>query len=86
MITLAQQLGFRLSDIQEGFGVFARADGATDHHNIYFLNANLPFPGLGHVREDGRGRYSWVPIDFAPCPRPGNEASQPSSALWPWRQ
>ncbi|HIV70740.1 MAG TPA: MBL fold metallo-hydrolase [Candidatus Aquabacterium excrementipullorum] len=29
---------------------------------------HLPFPGLGHVREEGRGRYSWVPIDFAPWP------------------
>lgn len=27
---------------------------------------HLPFPGLGHVRADGRQRYSWVPIDFAP--------------------
>lgn len=27
---------------------------------------HLPFPGLGHVREDGKGRYSWVPIEFAP--------------------
>lgn len=29
---------------------------------------HLPFPGLGHVREDGRARYHWVPIDFAPWP------------------
>lgn len=29
---------------------------------------HLPFPGLGHVREEGRGHYSWVPIDFAPWP------------------
>jgi catechol 2,3-dioxygenase-like lactoylglutathione lyase family enzyme len=36
------RLGFRLSDIQQGFGIFGRADGANDHHNLYFLNANLP--------------------------------------------
>lgn len=47
------RLGFRLSDIQKTFGIFARADGANDHHNIYFLNAHLPFPGLdGNVRFD----------------------------------
>lgn len=49
------RLGFRLSDIQKGFGIFARADGATDHHNIYFLSANLPFPGL-----DGQLRFDHV--------------------------
>jgi catechol 2,3-dioxygenase-like lactoylglutathione lyase family enzyme len=49
------RLGFRLSDIQKGFGIFARADGANDHHNIYFLNANLPFPGL-----DGQLRFDHV--------------------------
>ncbi len=49
------RLGFRLSDIQKGFGIFARADGATDHHNIYFLSANLPFPGL-----DGKLRFDHV--------------------------
>ncbi len=27
---------------------------------------HLPFPGIGHVRADGKGRYSWVPIEFAP--------------------
>lgn len=36
---------------------------------------HLPFPGIGHVREDGKGRYSWVPIEFGPLPTP-----QPASA------
>lgn len=49
------RLGFRLSDIQKGFGIFGRGDGATDHHNIYFLNARLPFPGL-----DGQLRFDHV--------------------------
>lgn len=35
-------LDFRLSDIQEGIGVFARASGTTDHHNLYWLKATLP--------------------------------------------
>lgn len=25
---------------------------------------HLPFPGIGHVRAEGKGRYSWVPIEF----------------------
>ncbi|MEW6668409.1 MAG: MBL fold metallo-hydrolase [Thermodesulfobacteriota bacterium] len=27
---------------------------------------HLPFPGIGHVRAEGKGSYSWVPIDYAP--------------------
>ncbi|MFZ2303019.1 MAG: MBL fold metallo-hydrolase [Gallionella sp.] len=30
---------------------------------------HLPFPGIGHVRAEGRGSYSWVPIEFAPLPK-----------------
>lgn len=48
-------LDFRLSDIQEGFGVFARAPGTHDHHSIYWLKADLPFPGL-----DGKVRFNHV--------------------------
>ncbi|MFH1021353.1 MAG: MBL fold metallo-hydrolase [Pseudomonadota bacterium] len=29
---------------------------------------HLPFPGIGHVRAEGKGRYSWVPVEFAPLP------------------
>lgn len=46
-------LDFRLSDIQQGFGVFARAPGTRDHHSIYWLKADLPFPGL-----DGQTRFN----------------------------
>ena len=35
---------------------------------LLVAGAHLPFPGLGHVRADARGEYSWVPIDFAPWP------------------
>lgn len=38
------RMNFRLSDVQKTFGIFGRADGTNDHHNIYFLNSNLPFP------------------------------------------
>lgn len=55
-----ERLGFSLSDVQKGFGVFARADGAHDHHNIYFLNANLPFKGPGVWGMDGQLRFDHV--------------------------
>lgn len=32
---------------------------------------HLPFPGIGHVRAEGKGGYSWVPIEFGPLPQPG---------------
>lgn len=27
---------------------------------------HLPFPGIGHIRADGKDSYSWVPIEFTP--------------------
>jgi hypothetical protein len=33
---------------------------------------HLPFPGIGHVRADGKGRYSWVPIEFGPLSKAAN--------------
>lgn len=32
--------------------------------------AHIPFPGLGHVRQDGPDAYAWVPVEFAPLPEP----------------
>lgn len=49
------RLGFRLSDWQKGAGIFARADGAHDHHNIYFLNSKL-----GLFGEDDKLRFDHV--------------------------
>ena len=46
------RLNFRLSDYQRGFGIFARADGSHEHHNIYFLNCQVSpggKPGFQHV-------------------------------------
>lgn len=48
-------LDFRLSDFQEGFGIFARASGTNDHHSIYWLRADLPFPGC-----DGKVRFNHI--------------------------
>lgn len=35
---------------------------------LLVAGAHHPFPGIGHVRADGKGRYAWVPVDFAPMP------------------
>ena len=33
----------------------------------WVAGAHLPFPGLGHLRVDGRG-YAWVPMEYGPLP------------------
>ena len=46
------RLDFRLSDYQRGFGIFARAPGSHEHHNIYFLNHSVVpggKPGFSHI-------------------------------------
>lgn len=47
----------------------------TARDALMVAGAHLPFPGLGHVRAEARGHYSWVPLDFAPMPQPA--ASKP---------
>lgn len=47
-----KRLKFRLSDYQHNFGIYSRADGNNSHHNLFLLNASLPFPGL-----DGQPRF-----------------------------
>lgn len=32
---------------------------------LWVAGAHLPFPGLGHVRSEGKG-YAWVPVEYAP--------------------
>lgn len=44
--------------------------GWTAKDALLVAGAHLPFPGLGHVRADGKGSYSWVPVDFAPVAPP----------------
>lgn len=29
---------------------------------------HLPFPGIGHVRKETKGGYTWVPAEFTPLP------------------
>lgn len=46
------RLNFRFSDYQHGFGIYSRAEGSNCHHNLFLLNASLPFPDL-----DGQPRF-----------------------------
>lgn len=38
------RLGFRLSDHSRGLGVFLRADGAPEHHNLFLSNCHYRAP------------------------------------------
>jgi len=49
---LRRRLGFRVSDFQPGLGLYARCDGAINHHNIFLLNAHAHLPGM-----DGETRF-----------------------------
>ncbi|WP_085315848.1 MBL fold metallo-hydrolase [Derxia lacustris] len=41
------------------------ADAAR--HGWWVAGAHLPFPGLGHVRVEGKA-YAWLPAEFSPLP------------------
>jgi hypothetical protein len=47
------RLNFKLTDKQGPFGCYARCDGVVEHHSMFFLNGNLPFPGM-----DGKLRFN----------------------------
>jgi glyoxylase-like metal-dependent hydrolase (beta-lactamase superfamily II) len=43
----------------------AYAEAAKDRFLV--AGAHLPFPGIGHVRGEGKG-YAWVPVDYLAAP------------------
>lgn len=43
---MRDRLGFRLTDLQRGFGNYMRAPGSNHHHNLLLLNSNAPGPGM----------------------------------------
>ncbi len=34
-------------------------------NRIWLSGAHLPFPGMGHIRKEGKG-FAWVPVEYAP--------------------
>jgi hypothetical protein len=57
------RLGFRLSDLQEGFGCYLRADGSNNHHNILFLNAHAPLAGCDGMTRFDHANFGVEDID-----------------------
>lgn len=54
------------SDPAKALATRLKLFGWTAKEAFLVAGAHLPFPGVGHVRADGKGSYTWVPIDFAP--------------------
>jgi catechol 2,3-dioxygenase-like lactoylglutathione lyase family enzyme len=49
---MCDRLGFRITDVQEGYGTYVRAGGTNLHHNFMLFNANAPLPDC-----DGKTRF-----------------------------
>ena len=54
------------SDPAKALAARLKVFGWTAKDALLVAGMHLPFPGLGHVRADGKGAYTWVPVDFAP--------------------
>lgn len=57
------RLGFRLTDVQKGFGVYMRADGAYEHHNIFIANAQAKMPGFDGTLKFHHANFELEDID-----------------------
>lgn len=57
------RLNFRLTDIQKGFGVYIRADGAYEHHNVFIANAHAKMPGFDGTLKFHHANFEVEDID-----------------------
>lgn len=57
------RLGFRLTDVQKGFGVYMRADGAYEHHTIFLANAHAGMPGFDGTLKFHHANFELEDID-----------------------
>lgn len=57
------RLGFRLTDVQKGFGVYMRADGAYEHHNVFLANAHARMPGFDGTLKFHHANFECEDID-----------------------
>lgn len=55
-------------DQHQAIATRQRIMAETAASGILVGGMHLPFPGIGHVRSEGEGRYAWVPVEFAPLP------------------
>jgi hypothetical protein len=44
-----------------------KSEKELEMHPEQRVRAHLAFPGIGHVRAEGKG-YAWVPANYAPLP------------------
>ena len=54
------------SDSRQALATRLKLLGWTARDALMVAGAHLPFPGLGQVRAEGKGRFAWVPLDYAP--------------------
>ena len=59
----SDRLGFRLTDVQKGFGVYMRADGAYEHHTIFLANAHAGMPGFDGTLKFHHANFECEDID-----------------------
>jgi glyoxylase-like metal-dependent hydrolase (beta-lactamase superfamily II) len=57
-------------DVSQKQAIAARRDimKRAAEGRVLVAGMHLPFPGIGHVRAEGNGRYAWVPVEFSPLP------------------
>ena len=60
---MRERLNFRLSDSQQGFGKYLRADGTNAHHSILLLNANAHIPGMDGLLRFHHANFGVEDID-----------------------
>lgn len=56
-------LGFRITDIQKRFGVYMRADGCYEHHNVFLADAHAPMPGFNGTLKFHHANWEVEDID-----------------------
>ena len=60
---VCERLDFRLTDKQRGLGVYARCDGVTDHHSIFFYDSNSALSGGAGQTEFNHVNYHVTDLD-----------------------
>lgn len=58
------------TDQKQAIATRRRIFQETAESKTLVAGMHLPFPGIGHVRKEGKDTYAWVPIEFSPMPEP----------------
>jgi len=57
------RLNFRLTDVQTGFGLYVRADGAYEHHNIFIADGHAISPSYDNTLQFQHANFGLEDID-----------------------